>query len=1471
MPAPARQDLISRGSAVARRQGDWTTWDEARIKVFGLTPVITTHDLWRAFSSKGTLFKIELFEDSHGTRDGKALLCFRPPPKEAFWQVQKYPIYSPKTGRLYVGLSLEPSERKLTVSSPVNSSIHYPQIMTLHADSVDFGVMYNATTMLGLYEVAGRSKDQMMRLNLHRKTISIEFRLEMANGKYVETFRFNIPLSELKVIYQTTVSDAKAALVISLDHPPCCYRKIGESESHEEGSRLWYEDDAWFRQTDILEDPAAFRRVPTALRKSGSVIDLGRWTTYRLVFNTNNVNPSFVKEIGQALQDFNVKVEDFGTFEFSRSARVGWAFVDQPLRFEASSVLEEMMGVTPLAFPVRYQLEVCISQGLLNEYNLSEEFALKLRMLDQKHATDLLVYIATENKRYYDPMDVFSLQVKGTPFKRSIPAHCVEIRSATVTPTTMYFHNPSVEVSNRIIRQFAGFSDRFLRVRFSDEKYRGGIYPTPKDTMNEVFTRIKRTMTNGIIIGDRHYEFLAFGNSQFRQHGAYFFASLPDLSCNQIRNWMGKFSGIKEIAKFSARIGQCLSTTRAIHGTKVKIIEVDEVERNGYTFTDGVGKISPFVAQVAANDLGITSAYTPSAFQFRLGGCKGVLAVAPDIGFREVGIRESQYKFPAKHEGLEIIRCSQFIATKLNRQLILVLSALGVPDQTFMTKLEKQLSDLDQALEDGKIALSMLQRNIDHNQMTLALAGMILDGFHRVTEPFMMSLLYLWRAWSIKYLKDKAQISIDEGALLLGVIDETSTLQGHYDVSSNDREKIPEIFVQICRSDDEGPQVMTGPMLLARNPSLHPGDIRVVRGVDVSALHHLKNVVVLPQTGDRDVASMCSGGDLDGDDFLVIWDHELLPQEWNHPAMDYTAPEPLRKANGNVTMDDITSFFVNYMKNDTLPSIALAHVAWADDIYDGVKSEKCLRLASLHSQAVDYFKTGQAAVMSRNLRPKRWPHFMEKQRDNVYISRKILGRLYDRVEKVDFQPHLSTSFDDRITNAYPLDSGLTEVVSGLKKHYDEAIRRIMAQHDIETEYEVWSTFVLHHSNEHKDFKFHEVIGELSSSLKDTHRRFCYEAAGGKDFSVMGPFVAAMYTVTAQSMTQYLEEKDKDHTEGQKWRAPLISFPWLFQSILGKIAMRNVSEASAAAPETAVVAERFHPHPAEKPKLKTVPSNSTDDVLENTQGDLTHRGEELKMFGDLIDLDATKGSSSIDEHPSGPVSVTPTPSTSAASATASKTSSSAAPATVDELLGLQDLDSLALQSDVVFPPVVSGEQQQKPIAAPPLSSQSSFSGMDPGVTSVNSVNSINSISSAKTPTSEEIPSTLEERRESPVETVKMEEGIRSQVKENEAHGEKASQGDLPVEFQVNPVQKKEQKEKDEGNEMTERIERIEGNNKEEEAGEEEEDGRKKQHGEHDGLDDGLDDDDDEIEEETIIIPVEPDKPWLDQLRSYMDEN
>lgn len=410
---------------------------------------------------------------------------------------------------------------------------------------------------------------------------------------------------------------------------------------------------------------------------------------------------------------------------------------------------------------------------------------------------------------------------------------------------------------------------------------------------------------------------------------------------------MGNFSHIPIVAKYAARLGQCFSTTRAINGLSAPdLVKIADVENNGFCFTDGVGKISPFLAQMITVELGLRTNTAPSAFQFRLGGCKGILVVWPDAKDKEVHIRKSQQKFTATYNGLEIIRCARFSCATLNRQTITILSSLGVPDEVFLRMLTEQLANYQTAMSNDNVAVSLLLRYIDDNQMTINLATMIRNGFMAEKDPFVLSLLHLWRSWSIKLLKEKAKIIVENGAFLLGCVDETSTLRGYSSPASgvgdqNTEEDLPQIFFQIPNKDDPSRySVVEGICLVGRNPSLHPGDLRVVQAVNVPALHHLRDVIVFPLHGERDVPSMCSGGDLDGDDFFVIWDKDLRPTEWNCTPMNYTAPKP-KVHNKPVEIQDLMKFFVRFMKNDSLPTIAHAHLAQSDYLQRGVKDTQC--------------------------------------------------------------------------------------------------------------------------------------------------------------------------------------------------------------------------------------------------------------------------------------------------------------------------------------------------------------------------------------------------------------------------------------------------------------------------------------------------------------------------------------------------
>ena len=307
--------------------------------------------------------------------------------------------------------------------------------------------------------------------------------------------------------------------------------------------------------------------------------------------------------------------------------------------------------------------------------------------------------------------------------------------------------------------------------------------------------------------------------------------------------------------------------------------------------------------------------------------------------------------------------------------------------------------------------------------------------------------------------------------------------------------------------------------------------------------------------------------------------------------------------------------------------------------------------------AVDYVKTGQPAHLNRDLKPRVWPHFMEKVRKKqhqIYTSKKVLGQLYDQVERVDFVPAFTAPFDLRILRAYTLDENILRSAREIKEEYDAHMRRIMAQQEINTEFEVWSTFVLQHSSTSNDFKYHEQIGEISMAIKDQFRLVCQKCAGGKDFEHMGPFAAAMYEVTAREVTEAVEEchriqmvdgQSRSLREMRPSNMPLMSYPWLFPDVLGKIANSNTSEAVGTPFMRGDIDSKTAISPAEtkapQPKRGRVDSRTLDsgDYLRTSKG-TTHPGELLELFGKSHESGERKGSAEAVNLSSSSISVKP---------------------------------------------------------------------------------------------------------------------------------------------------------------------------------------------------------------------------------------
>eukprot|EP00121_Abeoforma_whisleri_P009342 Awhi_evm1s8586 len=101
----------------------------------------------------------------------------------------------------------------------------------------------------------------------------------------------------------------------------------------------------------------------------------------------------------------------------------------------------------------------------------------------------------------------------------------------------------------------------------------------------------------------------------------------------QVLHENGDFSKLQTVSKLMSRIGlllsQCQPTETLSFEKNITII--DDIERNGYNFTDGCGKISYSLAKKLKSSLDSPSipsnSYLPSVYQIRYKGCKGVVAL----------------------------------------------------------------------------------------------------------------------------------------------------------------------------------------------------------------------------------------------------------------------------------------------------------------------------------------------------------------------------------------------------------------------------------------------------------------------------------------------------------------------------------------------------------------------------------------------------------------------------------------------------------------------------------------------------------------------------------------------------------------------------------------------------------------------------------------------------------------------------
>lgn len=590
------------------------------------------------------------------------------------------------------------------------------------------------------------------------------------------------------------------------------------------------------------------------------------------------------------------------------------------------------------------------------------------------------------------------------------------VAHVTITPSEMLCEGPRVEISNRLLRAFAPLKERFVRVAFTSGLSGGLTGGSMRNSgKSAVRKRVGGTLERGFevfalkqLLDYGSFLFLVSSPSQLRTQKAWMYCPPPSpplgftlpIDVPGIRRWLGEFDHIFNVAMYSARLGQGLSSTYHCFDVEPDwLVRVPDIERNGYTFSDGCASISPQIAERAAKALGLD--YVPCAFQIRLAGIKGMVAVNQRLEGNVIHVRPSMEKFKAPwHLAFEVVTWSRPLPAHLNKQIIQILSALGLPDQKLIDVQTAAFNNIAAstfpASFDSDVARTeRIERlakgwgsHMKPGTLEYRAVAMLRAGFDLHKEPYLKSIVTAIGLRSLQEIHSMARIPVERGRYAIGIIDELGVLEpGTVYFKSTQPHNRTEVHVH------------TGLLCVSRSPCLHPGDARFVTAVDVPELAHMIDVIVFPQTGDRPIPDECSGGDLDGDQYLILWGDDFIPPNQSTPAFAHetsTQASKRGKDDNEVYPNELVEGFVNYIFDDKLSQIADAHTYHADKSEKGVFDEKCLRLAQAHNVAVDAPKTGKIVPPMEELSVPSWPDFMNVNKASVYRSKKVLGTLFQR-------------------------------------------------------------------------------------------------------------------------------------------------------------------------------------------------------------------------------------------------------------------------------------------------------------------------------------------------------------------------------------------------------------------------------------------------------------------------------------------
>ncbi|KAI0348632.1 RdRP-domain-containing protein [Trametopsis cervina] len=593
----------------------------------------------------------------------------------------------------------------------------------------------------------------------------------------------------------------------------------------------------------------------------------------------------------------------------------------------------------------------------------------------------------------------------------------------TCTPTTFRLDGPYPERSNRIVRQYASHQDCFLRVSFVDETDLQYRFDRDVDGRSFIQRRVGGILRSGLEIAGRRFEFLAYSQSALKEHAVWFVMEFRTrdgtiVNAQSIIAGLGRFDNMPSDphlifcpARYGARISQAFTATDSSVTVKAdEIIQIDDIKTmdGAWAFTDGIGTISPELAKEVWRALSSrrrwshrTKTYA-RALQVRFMGSKGMLSVDHLLSGRAICLRPSMIKFEApESRNIEIARAFYKPGPfYLNRPFIMILEALGVPYEVFQELQRRAVANAQTAVESLEKSARLLEgyglgASYKLTSVMLSLHKLGVDP--PSYDVFWTRMMDFSINHVLRELKHHARIPVDDAWNLVGVAD----IHGYL--------KEGEVFGCIVPTDGSGPIYLEGPTMVSRSPTIHPGDVQVAHGIGPPppgspfAKESLRNTLVFSIKGWRPLPSFLGGGDLDGDEYRVTMLEFLLPKRTFSPA-NYD-PAKRKMLDRPSTMEDVADFVTEYITSDSLGIIALTWLIIADQSTEGIFDPDCMKLSALHSDAVDYPKSGQPVPLANLPRLKfkskpDWhaPETITPDPEKYYESNRAIGLLCREIE-----------------------------------------------------------------------------------------------------------------------------------------------------------------------------------------------------------------------------------------------------------------------------------------------------------------------------------------------------------------------------------------------------------------------------------------------------------------------------------------